>query len=234
LSDLSTRLVNIAPDQLDSEIEHGLRQVLEFFEVERCGLFHIWPEEGVWQVSHLAVTEDMPRVPLGVEFPVAPFSYTYDNLIHKRQVHSFSRLEDLITQVERRGVDMKRATATMPLVTLFFVTLGLILLTGTGAFAQGVGACAGDVEKFCQAVQQGGGRIAKCIAQHKEELSPGCKASLAEVGKQLKGVQKACEDDIMAFCAGVKPGGGRIAQCLKANESKLSPQCKAAADKAKK
>ena len=129
---------------------------------------------------------------------------------------------------------MKHATVTVPLVTLFFVTLGLILLTGTGAFAQGTGACAGDIEKFCQGVQQGEGRIAKCIAQHKEELSPGCKARFEEAAKQLKGVQKDCKDDIMAFCEGVKPGGGRIAQCLKANESKLSPQCKASMAKAKK
>jgi hypothetical protein len=122
----------------------------------------------------------------------------------------------------------------MPLVMLLFVTLGLILFTGACALAQGAGACKGDVDKFCQGVQQGEGRIAKCIAQHKEELSPGCKARLEEAAKQLKGVQKACEDDIMAFCEGVKPGGGRIAQCLKANESKLSPQCKASAAKAKK
>jgi hypothetical protein len=129
---------------------------------------------------------------------------------------------------------MKRATVTVPLVTLFVVTLGLVLLHGTGAFAQAAGACAGDVEKFCQGVQQGEGRIAKCMAQHREELSPGCKARLDEAAKQLKGVQKACEDDIIAFCEGVKPGGGRIAKCLKANESKLSPQCKASAAKAKK
>jgi hypothetical protein len=119
------------------------------------------------------------------------------------------------------------------LVTLFFVTLGLILLTGTGAFARGTGVCSGDVEKFCQGIQQGEGRIAKCLAQHKEELSPDCKARLGEAAKQLKGVQKACQDDILAFCAGIKPGGGRIAQCLKANKAKLSPQCEGSIARAK-
>ena len=130
---------------------------------------------------------------------------------------------------------MKHATVTVPIVKLLFLALGFILLTGTGAFAQAPGgACAGDIEKFCQGVQQGEGRIANCIAQHKEEVSPACKARLEEAANQLKGVQKACEDDIMAFCEGVKPGGGRIAKCLKANVSKLSPQCKASAAKAKK
>jgi hypothetical protein len=129
---------------------------------------------------------------------------------------------------------MKHATVKIPLITLFVIALGLILLTGRGTLAQATGACAGDIEKFCQGVQQGEGRIPKCIAQHKEELSPGCKARLEEAVKQLKGVQKACEDDIMVFCEGVKPGGGRIAQCLKANASKLSPQCKTSVAQAKR
>ena len=38
LSDLSARFVNIPPDRVDSEIEDGLRQILEFFQVDRCAL----------------------------------------------------------------------------------------------------------------------------------------------------------------------------------------------------
>ena len=34
-----------------------------------------------------------------------------------------------------------------------------------------------------------------------------------------------CTEEIRTFCADVQPGGGRILQCLKANESKLSPAC---------
>jgi formate hydrogenlyase transcriptional activator len=40
LSDLSARFVNIGPDQVDLEIESALRQILEFFQVDRCGLVH--------------------------------------------------------------------------------------------------------------------------------------------------------------------------------------------------
>jgi hypothetical protein len=38
---------------------------------------------------------------------------------------------------------------------------------------------------------------------------------------------KACSEDIARFCQGVPQGEGRIAQCLKAHESELSPNCKA-------
>lgn len=34
-----------------------------------------------------------------------------------------------------------------------------------------------------------------------------------------------CTDEIRTFCADVQPGGGRIIQCLKANEAKLPPAC---------
>jgi len=34
-----------------------------------------------------------------------------------------------------------------------------------------------------------------------------------------------CTEEIRTLCAGVQPGGGRILQCLKANEPKLSMAC---------
>jgi len=34
-----------------------------------------------------------------------------------------------------------------------------------------------------------------------------------------------CTEEIRTLCANVQPGGGRILQCLKANEAKLSPAC---------
>ncbi len=40
---------------------------------------------------------------------------------------------------------------------------------------------------------------------------------------------KACKADIDSFCAGVKPGEGRIVACLKENRDKLSEDCKTAA-----
>jgi len=34
-----------------------------------------------------------------------------------------------------------------------------------------------------------------------------------------------CTPEIQAYCADVQPGGGRIIQCLKSNEAKLSMAC---------
>ncbi|OAF17136.1 cysteine rich repeat-containing protein [Bradyrhizobium neotropicale] len=39
-------------------------------------------------------------------------------------------------------------------------------------------------------------------------------------------VRSACGGDINSLCAGIAPGGGRIAQCLASNAASLSPACK--------
>jgi hypothetical protein len=122
---------------------------------------------------------------------------------------------------------MKSIRVILTFIMIVSAALSLILLNGMGAFAQGAGACAGDIQQFCQGVQPGGGRMVQCLTQHKQQLSPGCKVHIAEVAEQVKEVYQACEDDIMTFCPGVQPGGGRIAQCLKANKAELSFECKA-------
>jgi len=40
--------------------------------------------------------------------------------------------------------------------------------------------------------------------------------------------RQGCAADYKQFCAGVKPGGGRIAQCMRENVAKLSAPCKEA------
>lgn len=41
-------------------------------------------------------------------------------------------------------------------------------------------ACAADFKKLCPDVQPGGGRIRACIAQHRDELSQGCRDALQQ------------------------------------------------------
>ena len=44
----------------------------------------------------------------------------------------------------------------------------------------------------------------------------------------LMRMKKACEPEAKRFCPDVKPGGGRILQCLHQHESDLSPGCQEA------
>lgn len=95
LSDLSARFVNTPSDRLDAEIESSLKQILEFFQVERCGLIQILTDQASWQLTHAAYARGIQPPPLGVVFPASLFPYAFDKLANKLQVHSFSKLDDL-------------------------------------------------------------------------------------------------------------------------------------------
>ncbi len=95
LSDLSARLVKIPPDRMDSEIEYGLRQILNFFQVDRVGLLRSLPDRSAHQITHGVYSEDVPGVPMGVKLPRSIYPWAYEKLVEKHEVVSFSKLDDL-------------------------------------------------------------------------------------------------------------------------------------------
>jgi hypothetical protein len=82
--------------------------------------------------------------------------------------------------------------------------------------------CKPDAEKLCKGVQPGQGRIARCLAEHKDQLSAGCREKIVRAESR-----HPCMKDVETLCKGVQPGEGRIAQCLKQHEAELSAECKA-------
>ena len=86
--------------------------------------------------------------------------------------------------------------------------------------------CVADAEKLCKGIQAGQGRLAQCLKEHSEQLSPACKANIADAKEKIQDFTQACKDDMKRLCNGAKPGGGRVLQCLKQHEAELSPPCK--------
>jgi Cysteine rich repeat len=91
-------------------------------------------------------------------------------------------------------------------------------------------ACKDDAARLCQDVKPGRGAVARCLKEHASELSPACKDNMVKAKKKIKEkakeVKEACEGDAKKLCEGIKPGGGKIVQCLKQHESELSSECK--------
>jgi hypothetical protein len=52
-----------------------------------------------------------------------------------------------------------------------------------------------------------------------------CVVALA-VSAFAQNAQQACAADIAQYCPGIPQGGGKIAQCLRANQQKLMPVCR--------
>ena len=70
LSNLSARFVNLPPEKVDREIELALKAMLDFFQVDRCGLVRTLPGRSAYQITHAAYSEDVPPVPEGAEIPI--------------------------------------------------------------------------------------------------------------------------------------------------------------------
>jgi hypothetical protein len=59
-------------------------------------------------------------------------------------------------------------------------------------------------------------------------------AAQAAMGDPVrKQVREACEADFKALCEGIRPGGGRVLQCLEEHREQVSPACISALEQAK-
>ena len=107
------------------------------------------------------------------------------------------------------------------------VAAAFLLFMATGVSAEPADKpCAADVERLCKGVQPEEGRVARCMKEHENELSPGCKENIVKLKQKVRDVAEACKDDAARLCKDTQPGQGRVLRCLKQQEDKLSPPCK--------
>lgn len=110
-------------------------------------------------------------------------------------------------------------------------------------------SCRADYEANCASVSPGGMAALQCLQQHAANLSAPCRAAVGAVGAPAGGgaqaapathaaastlsprqkmavLRRACGEDYRRVCRGVRMGGGRGLECLKANAASLSPACR--------
>ncbi|HEY7746086.1 MAG TPA: cysteine rich repeat-containing protein [Desulfuromonadales bacterium] len=99
-------------------------------------------------------------------------------------------------------------------------------------FVQG---CETEITTYCKDVSPGEGRILACLFAFQDKLSPKCEYALYDSASQLDRALNAityavneCRDDLKSYCADIKPGEGRLRDCLEKNEEKVSARCKTA------
>ncbi len=126
------------------------------------------------------------------------------------------------------------------------VAIAFCFLVGMGAPLAPVNAadpvttvvkgCKTELTTYCSRVRPGHGRLLACLYAHGDKLSGRCDYALYDAAAQLQRavaalsfVASECAGDIRSLCANIAVGGGRIAACLSANESKVSARCLTAA-----
>jgi formate hydrogenlyase transcriptional activator len=120
VSNVSARFVNISPDRLDGEIETSLNAILDFFQVDRCALLKSMPGKTSWMITHVASSDRIPPVPVGVELSRAINPWAYNELIAGRVVR-FSNSDETPAEAEADRQTWRewgiRSNLVIPLLT---------------------------------------------------------------------------------------------------------------------
>jgi hypothetical protein len=117
-------------------------------------------------------------------------------------------------------------------------TLGLVILSTHGTWAlekivkSVAEGCNKEIRTYCSNVTPGEGRVLACLFSHQDKLSGRCEYALYDAAVQLERavaaltyVANECDADLETYCANIRPGEGRLVQCLKKNEKKLNQRC---------
>lgn len=95
--------------------------------------------------------------------------------------------------------------------------------------------CKTELETYCSQVTPGEGRVLACLYAHSDKLSGQCEYALYDAAAQLERavaalgyVANECDNDLDQYCSSVPMGKGRLLDCLKKNDKKISDRCKKA------
>ena len=123
------------------------------------------------------------------------------------------------------------------ITSIFCLSFLLIFTVNAGAIQSLVDSVATGCEKeltsYCSKVTPGDGRILACLYAHGDKISGKCEYALFDAAAQLERfvaalsyVVNECEDDLQKYCASVRAGEGRLAECLlDKNKDKISKRC---------
>jgi len=98
-----------------------------------------------------------------------------------------------------------------------------------------VEGCKTEMQTYCKDVTMGEGRMLACLYAHEDKLSGRCTYAIYDAASQLehaavalKHAANECKADLKKYCADVKPGEGRLLNCIDRHDKQVSSKCKQA------
>ncbi|MDH3723784.1 MAG: cysteine rich repeat-containing protein [Desulfobacteraceae bacterium] len=126
-------------------------------------------------------------------------------------------------------------------IMIFFVALAILLFGINSAIAQQdlvetvANGCKTELEKYCNQVTPGQGRVLACLYAYGDKLSSKCEYALYDAAVQLERavaalsyVANECDADMEKYCESIEPGEGRLLECLEKHDKEVSGHCKQA------
>ncbi len=122
-------------------------------------------------------------------------------------------------------------------LTRLFVFFSFLLLISTAWADQSLvdsvlNGCKKELESYCNNVTPGEGRLLACLYAHMDKLTTKCEYALYDAAAQLERavaaltyVANECDADLEKFCESVRPGGGRLLDCLNKHDKEIDKRC---------
>jgi len=130
---------------------------------------------------------------------------------------------------------MKRMMVVIMSLCVVMLMLGFAFAEEKGPVEIVADGCSKEINTYCKGVTPGEGRILACIFAYQDKLSNRCEYALYDAAAQLERAIAAltylaneCRNDLKAYCSDVKPGEGRLINCIDKNMEKVSSRCKQA------
>jgi len=92
--------------------------------------------------------------------------------------------------------------------------------------AQVAGPCAETVTRYCKDVVPGGGRLMKCLNEHRDDQSIACRDWVEDQQKSVNDLIAACPEEIATLCSVDPTDKIRIYLCLQGNYTSLRLDCR--------
>ena len=126
-------------------------------------------------------------------------------------------------------------------IVIFFGALAIMLFGINSAIAQQdlvetvANGCKTELEKYCNQVTPGQGRVLACLYAYGDKLSSRCEYALYDAAVQLERavaalsyVANECDADLEKYCESIEPGEGRLLECIEKHDKQVSERCKKA------
>ena len=121
-------------------------------------------------------------------------------------------------------------------VALAILSLGINSVNAQQDLVETVAnGCKMELEKYCDQVTPGQGRVLACLYAYGDKLSSKCEYALYDAAVQLERavaalsyVANECDADMEKYCESIKPGEGRLLESLEKHDKEVSGRCKQA------
>ncbi|HXX34797.1 MAG TPA: cysteine rich repeat-containing protein [Thermodesulfobacteriota bacterium] len=112
---------------------------------------------------------------------------------------------------------------------------GIAIAQEKGPVERVLDGCSKELKSYCKNVTPGEGHLLACLYAYEDKLSTRCEYALYDAVDQLDRAVTAlsylaneCRDDLKKYCSDVKPGEGRLLDCLDKKKDVIGDRCKTA------